>query len=201
MVETVYVIGFNVAVACAFARVGGIVIGAMRSVAKRRRFEVVRFGAIEAITLLEPPVLAVTTYALLVNRESSNAVSGGEATAAAAGGLVALAGLALVLWTLASWRELFVGHAVLEGQQVVTGGAYGLVRHPVYLGALLIWGGLSLCFLSAPAAAITAVYVTPAYLLYIRSEENMMLESFGDQYRRYRQKVPMLIPRPRRPNT
>lgn len=197
MAETVYVIGFNVAVACAFARVGGIVIGALRSLASRHRFQVVRFGVVEAITLLEPPVLAITTYALLANRESASAVSGAEAAAAAAGALVALAGLTLVIWTLSSWRELFVGHAVLEGQQLVTGGAYGLVRHPVYLGALLIWGGLSLCFLSAPATAITGIYVTPAYLLYIRSEEKMMLASFGDQYRRYRQEVPMLIPLPR----
>jgi protein-S-isoprenylcysteine O-methyltransferase Ste14 len=69
------------------------------------------------------------------------------------------------------------------------------VRHPVYLGALLIWGGLTLCFLSPIAAAITAVYVIPAYLLYIRSEEAMMLDSFGDQYAGYRQQVPMLLPR------
>jgi ketosteroid isomerase-like protein len=33
------------------------------------------------------------------------------------------------------------------------------VRHPVYLGALLIWSGLSLCFLSYVVAAITALYV------------------------------------------
>ncbi len=193
-------VGFNVAVACAFARVGGIAIGVLRSLAKRRRFEVVRFGIVEAAALLEPPVLAVTTYVLLVNREKPSAVSGAEATAAATGALVAFAGLALVIWTLLSWRELFVGHAVLGGQQLVTGGAYGLVRHPVYLGALLIWSGLSLCFLSAPAAVITAIYVTPAYLLYIRSEEKMMLQSFGDRYRRYRQKIPMLMPLPRPPH-
>jgi protein-S-isoprenylcysteine O-methyltransferase Ste14 len=200
MIETVYVVGFNVAVACAFGRVGGIVVGTLRSLAKRKRFQVVRFGAIEAITWLEPPVLAITTYMLLVNRDSPSSVSGAEATASVAGGLVALVGLALMIWTLLSWRELFVGHAVVAGQQLVTGGAYGLVRHPVYLGALLIWGGLSLCFLSLPAALIGAIYVTPAYLLYIRSEEKMMLQSFGEQYRRYRQEVPMLVPLHRSPH-
>ena len=64
--------------------------------------------------------------------------------------------------------------------------------------ALLIWCGLSVCFLSPEAAAVTFVYVVPSYLLYIRSEEAMMLDSFGDAYRRYRQFVPMLLPRPRR---
>ena len=60
------------------------------------------------------------------------------------------------------------------------------MRHPVYLGALLIWSGLSLCFLSYVAAAITALYVIPAYVLYIRSEERMMLDTFGDQHAHYR---------------
>jgi protein-S-isoprenylcysteine O-methyltransferase Ste14 len=195
MREIAYVIGFNAAVACAFGRVGGIVIGGLRSLAERRRFAVLRFGWVEAITLLEPPLLAVTAYLLLVNRESSSSVSAGEAAAAVSGGLVALAGLALIVWTLLSWRQLFVGHGVLEGQKLVTRGAYALVRHPVYLGALAIWGGLSLCFLSATAAAIAVLYVAPAYLLYIHAEEAMMLESFGEEYRRYRGTVPKLIPR------
>ena len=32
--------------------------------------------------------------------------------------------------------------------------------------------------------------------VYIRSEEDMMLETFGDAYREYRHAVPMLVPRP-----
>jgi protein-S-isoprenylcysteine O-methyltransferase Ste14 len=167
----------------------------------RRRFEAVRFGAIEAIVLPEPVLLAAAAYVLLVDRESLSSVSAAEAAAALVGGLVALTGLALVVWTLVSWRQLFVGHGVLGNQELVTGGAYGVVRHPVYLGALLIWFGLSLCFLSAAAAAITVLYVLPAYLLYMRSEEAMMLDSFGAQYSRYRREVPMLLPRPRRPQT
>jgi protein-S-isoprenylcysteine O-methyltransferase Ste14 len=195
MEEAAFIVGFNLAIGSAFARVIGVVIGAARSLAKRHRFESVRFGGVEAVTLMEPLVLAVTAYFLLVGRESPSSVSVGEAIAALAGGLVALAGLALLLWTLVSWRELFVGHAVLAEQELVTNAAYGVVRHPAYLGALLIWCGLSLCYLSPLAAAITVLYVVPAYLLYIRSEEAMMLDCFGDRYLRYRQRVPMLVPR------
>ena len=193
--ETMYVVGVNLAAGCAFARVGGIVIATARSLLNRRRFEIVRFGAVEAITAPEPIVLAATSYLLLVNRQSSSSVSSGDAIAALAGGLIALAGIALCIWTLLSWRELFVGHGVLSEQRLVTAGAYGLVRHPVYLGALVIWCGLSLAFLSIPAAVVTVLYVIPAYLLYIRSEEAMMLESFGERYRSYRGEVPMLLPR------
>jgi len=39
--------------------------------------------------------------------------------------------------------------------------------------------------------------VIPIYRLYIRSEREMMLDTFGDAYRDYRRVVPMLVPRPR----
>jgi protein-S-isoprenylcysteine O-methyltransferase Ste14 len=197
MREAAFIVGFNLAVGCSLARAGGVLIGAARSLITRSRFTVIRFGVVEAVTLLEPAILATAAYVLLINRKAPSSASVGEATAALAGGLVAVWGLVLIAWTFSSWRELFVGHAILADQKLVTGGAYGLVRHPVYLAALLVWSGLSVCFLSPEAATVTALYVVPSYLLYIRTEEAMMLESFGDEYRRYRQRVPMLLPRPR----
>jgi protein-S-isoprenylcysteine O-methyltransferase Ste14 len=44
---------------------------------------------------------------------------------------------------------------------------------------------------------LTAFYVVPAYLAYIRSEESMMREEFGDSYREYCRDVRGLIPRVR----
>jgi protein-S-isoprenylcysteine O-methyltransferase Ste14 len=197
MLATTYTIGFNLAVVCALARVAGIMLGAARSLSQRRRFSVIRFGPVEAVTLLEPLVLAGVAVLLLVTRKGSDSVSAAQAGAALAGGVVALAGFAVVVWTLLSWRQLFVGHGVLENQRLITAGAYGLVRHPVYLGALMIWCGLSLCFLSPVAAAVTAAYVLPAYLLYIRSEEAMLCGVFTEEYRSYQRQVPMLLPLPR----
>jgi len=193
--SAMYEVGFNLAVGCALARVGGMVVGAGRSLLKRRRFKVVRVGLAEVATAPEPFLLTAAAIVLLVSRKSSESVGTGEAIAALAGGLVALAGLAMTIWTLLSWRQLFVGHAVLDGQELVTEGAYAHVRHPVYLGGLVIWCGLSLCFLSIVAAAVTVLYVIPVYVLYMRSEEAMMLASFGEAYRRYKRRVPMLVPR------
>src|SRR5205807_7609172 len=184
-----FIVGFNIAVTCAFARAGGVIVGAARWLVLRRRFGVVRFGVVVAITLLEPAALGAAAYVLLVGRESSASVPAGDAIAALAGGLISLEGLGLCIWTLLSWRQLFVGHAVLPEQELVTRGAYALVRHPVYLGGILIWCGLSLCFLSPVAAVVTVLYVIPVYLLYIRSEEALMLASFGARYREYRRRV------------
>jgi hypothetical protein len=115
-VSAMFDIGFNVAVACAFARAAVVLAGGARSLAQRRRFAVVRFGAPEALTVPEPFALAATAAVLLANRESSASVPAGDAIAALAGGLISLAGVAVCVWTLLSWRQLFVGHALLPGQ-------------------------------------------------------------------------------------
>jgi len=60
---------------------------------------------------------------------------------------------------------------------------------------MLIWLGLGVAFLNPLVIATAILYVIPNYVLYLRAEERMMLESFGDEYRDYRRKVPMLIPR------
>jgi protein-S-isoprenylcysteine O-methyltransferase Ste14 len=85
--------------------------------------------------------------------------------------------------------------SLLHDHRLVTNGAYGVVRHPVYLAALLIWLGLGVAFASPFALGVAILYVLPAYLLYIRDEEAMMVDAFGDAYRSYRAAVPMLIPR------
>lgn len=195
MAATVFTVGFALAATCAFGRVAGVLVGVIRSWTLRHRFDVVRFGWIETLTLVEPAVMAAVTAFLIAGRPSASTVSPVAAGMALAGGCVTLLGAGLALWTLASWRQLFVGHAVLSGQQLVTDGSYGLVRHPVYLAAVLIWIGLAVCFGNFPTALLTAGYVLPVYLLYIRSEEKMMLDAFGPEYRRYREQVPMLLPR------
>jgi len=86
---------------------------------------------------------------------------------------------------------------VLADHRLVTRGAYGFVRHPVYLAAFLIWLALAVGFLSLTAFLVTVLYVIPIYLLYMRSEEAMMLECFGERYGSYRRRVPMLLPRVR----
>jgi protein-S-isoprenylcysteine O-methyltransferase Ste14 len=182
----------------ALVRVGAVVVGVIRSVARRREFTTVRFGLVEAVAWLEPPALGVTAYLLLTGRENEGDPSWFALGAAVAGAMLVILGLALMAWSLWSWRQLFVGHAVLEEHELVTRGAYGLVRHPVYVAADLVWAGLALSFLDPVAAALTVLYVIPVYYLYARSEERMMLQSFGDAYRRYSSSVPAFAPRIRR---
>jgi len=105
------------------------------------------------------------------------------------------AGLALTIWSWLSLPSAGTGHYLLEGQSLVTKGAYGVVRHPIYAGAFLIWFGLAAAYTSGAVLLLTVLYVIPAYVLNIRGEEQMMLSRYGDEYREYRRRVGGFIPR------
>lgn len=114
------------------------------------------------------------------------------------GALLYLPGLALVLWgRLALGRNYFVstglGAQLFADQQLVTGGPYAFVRHPMYVGlALAAWGAL-LIYLTW-----TTVYFAvfaPLLFLRARREEQALSAEFGEQWREYCKRVPAFLPR------
>jgi methanethiol S-methyltransferase len=76
-----------------------------------------------------------------------------------------------------------------------TTGFYKLVRHPLYVGWLLV-------FWSTPVMTVTHLLfaaATTAYILIaIQFEERDLLAMYGETYARYRSEVPMLAPLRRR---
>lgn len=76
---------------------------------------------------------------------------------------------------------------VEKGQEVVTTGLYAIVRHPMYLGVLIM------CLSSPTAldsywALIPALPVIPLLVARIRNEENVLLRNL-DGYEKYMQKT------------
>ena len=83
---------------------------------------------------------------------------------------------------------------------VIRKGVFSLVRHPIYLGSLLLYLSCLLLTLSLLSALVWFIVI--AFYVYIsRHEEKMLLDRFGREYEDYMQEVPMLIPWTKRRKT
>jgi len=110
-------------------------------------------------------------------------------------------------WGTVLWSTFLIDHWELLGvRQVIahfrgtplpsksfqTPVLYRYVRHPMMLGMLLaFWSTPDMTFSRLAFAAGFSVYI----LLGVHIEERDLVEALGDDYRRYQQRVPQLLPR------
>ncbi|MHB1937121.1 MAG: methyltransferase family protein [Acidobacteriaceae bacterium] len=108
--------------------------------------------------------------------------------------LLMLIGLAFAVWARFTLGRNWSGTVtVKENHVLITSGPYAWVRHPIYTGILLALLGTAI--VGGIFASLVAVAVaTLALWLKLRTEEKFMVETFGEQYTAYRQRVKALIP-------
>lgn len=83
------------------------------------------------------------------------------------------------------------GASYLQSSRLVDRGFYGLVRHPQYLGYILLASGFAL--ISAHwITALLGLIVTACFYAQTVQEEAFCLEQFGSAYTNYLQSVPRL---------
>jgi protein-S-isoprenylcysteine O-methyltransferase Ste14 len=161
-----------------------------------------RWGWAEVFTFVELPVFLGLTGVLVLRPPP--VPHGGVPSLAAAvlGAGLALAGVGVSVWAIHTTVRrrviLDAGHFVKDEHPLVTHGAYGFVRNPMYLGIILLWLGIAVGFQSPGLLAIAVLYVVPVLWCYIRAEEDMMAHEFGDDFVRYAGHVGRLLPRWRR---
>ena len=94
----------------------------------------------------------------------------------------------------ASWKVLYDAQ---QKRSLATNGPYSYVRHPQYVGFILVMFGFLLQWPTILTLAMFPV-LTAMYVKLARSEEHDARSVFGEAYARYAAEVPGFIPKPGR---
>jgi protein-S-isoprenylcysteine O-methyltransferase Ste14 len=109
--------------------------------------------------------------------------------------LVIFAGAFLFLWARRVLGYFYSGHvSVIEGQPLVQRGPYCIIRHPAYMGYLLISLGISLGFSSLSGFVAVIFILMPSVVFRLRVEDGLLAEHFGEAFKTYANKTKRLIP-------
>jgi len=114
-------------------------------------------------------------------------------------GLVALAvmlfGLGLRTWAAVTLGGYYTRTLMTtKNHRVVTSGPYSRIRHPAYLGVILLWFGFGILSGSLIIAFVFPVMFVVVYLYRISIEEKMLVRELGEDYVQYQRKTRKLIP-------
>lgn len=91
-------------------------------------------------------------------------------------------------------KAFTVDVAIITEHKLKTDGLYKIIRHPSYLGLLLIMVGFAICMNSVISAIIIIVLMFLVILYRIVVEERVLVEEFGDTYKTYQSNTKRLIP-------
>ena len=106
-----------------------------------------------------------------------------------------VAGIGFSIWAARTLgRHFDMEVEVHEGHEVVDGGPFAIVRHPVYFGlAVHLIGG---CLATGNGLLIAGTLFGAVPTLYLRAsvEEQLLRDELGPAYDVYARRVPMLVP-------
>jgi protein-S-isoprenylcysteine O-methyltransferase Ste14 len=100
--------------------------------------------------------------------------------------IIILFGILLIVF---GWRKIYSAKGKL-----VTTGIYAHVRHPQYLGFLLLTLGMNILWVTISTLLLWPILAIMYYRL-AKKEDKELEEKFGEEYRKYERTIPMLIPR------
>jgi protein-S-isoprenylcysteine O-methyltransferase len=112
-----------------------------------------------------------------------------------AGLLAMLAGAGIRVQAIRTLAKQFTSRVtMLQHHTLIREGVYRYVRHPSYLGQILILVGLGALLANGVSIVAAPLFTTVALLARIQVEERAMAEHFGQAYEDYRRATWRLLP-------
>src|SRR5215470_6215620 len=129
MERTVYA-AIVIATAISIARTGWVLLGLVRTLTRPSPSVDITWDW--AVFLVAPELVlpAIVALWLFYGAGADPPYSLPRAVGALVGSALALSGLVLTIWSWLSLPSVGTGHYLIEGQSLITQGAYGIVRNP-----------------------------------------------------------------------
>jgi protein-S-isoprenylcysteine O-methyltransferase Ste14 len=102
-------------------------------------------------------------------------------------------GILVFVWSVVARGRYSVSWEMPHDQLLVTWGPYRYVRHPSYLGYLLMFSGIFLVWLNI--VALIPILGIPSYVALAKPEEELLISRFGQNYQEYMRSTGRFIPR------
>jgi protein-S-isoprenylcysteine O-methyltransferase Ste14 len=111
------------------------------------------------------------------------------------GSILALTGLIIRVTSILQLKQQFTYTVTkIENHELIETGLYKIIRHPGYLGQLIIFLGISTCLSNWLSILLMIIPVLLGYLNRINVEEKFMVEQMGQKYLDYKKRTNRLIP-------
>jgi len=112
------------------------------------------------------------------------------------GAVLAISGLIIRISSILTLKRQFTYTVTrIENHELIEKGLYKLIRHPGYLGQLIIFLGISTALSNWLSVLSMMASVLIGYLYRIKTEEKFMIEEMGNKYIDYQKRTKRLIPK------
>jgi protein-S-isoprenylcysteine O-methyltransferase Ste14 len=111
------------------------------------------------------------------------------------GAILAIVGLIIRIKSILTLKQHFTYTVTkIENHELIETGLYKNIRHPGYLGQLIIFVGISTSLSNWLSILLMIIPVLFGYIYRIKTEERFMIEHMGQKYIDYQKRTKRLIP-------
>lgn len=96
---------------------------------------------------------------------------------------------------MARWNSAPLYGKNMEYNSIITEGIYSVIRHPSYIGQIILFFGCAILVPSPYVITFSITYMLYLVLLHVPIEESYLKKRFGEQFIQYASSVPRFIPR------